>query len=166
MKEFDAEFEIDEDGVICEKNLQEDIVGSLMRAGAVASAVDYMEVFFSKLLKKIARAFDKDASFLQWERAVVRSFASPQTTPFKILGIFAEKVSMGTKAYLLEDLTGAEMQSLIKEIVYAKVMLHRWLFVGYSLERRERALVLTQCTTLRRALEQCSELPGFTGNVF
>lgn len=53
---------------------------------------------------------------------------------------FRDRVLKGVKAFLFAENLDGEMRSLTEEIVYAKIMLDRWLFVGYSKERRERAL--------------------------
>lgn len=162
---WEERFEI-RDGVICEKDLLGVIVWDLMRVGATECATDFLYgVFFEDLPKGVETGFGKDDDFLMWEREIWRSCEAFSTID-KVLVTFRDRVFAAAKAFLFANLSeDIEMQHHVYEVVHAKIMIERWLFVGYESERRKRALKIHKRQVLRKAIQACQDLPGFTGTL-
>lgn len=156
-----------EDGVACERDLYSSIFRDLIRVGSEECAVDFLyKVFFDELPKKVLSGFFRDAEYLEWEREKI--LKREESLPMqKILGGFSESVHSGVRAFLFVDLAvNIDEQLDMRNIVFGKILVDRWLFVGYSLSRRCRALKLHKRKVLKEGLLACRDLQGFTGIYF
>ena len=122
-----------EDGVACEKDLYGSIFQDLIQTGSEDCAVDFLyKVCFGKLPKKVLAGFGRDAEYLGWERE--RVWKRKESLPMaKVMRGFSERVHRAVKAFIFVDLAqDIDEQLEMREVIYAKIMIDRWLFVGYS----------------------------------
>ena len=136
----------------------------LINAGGEEVAVDFLEkVFFEPVSKAVFNGFCRDAEFLKWEREFFQERQRDSSSPIlKATNGFAEIVEQSVRLFLFEKLVD-EVLTKMKEVVFARIMVDRWLFAGKSVEGRVRALKAHKRQALRRALRKCQHLEGFTG---
>ena len=97
--------------------------------------------------------FRTDDAFMAWERPPLIFFPSPFSIHFKVLGIFQEKLRASVKAILTGEYDTGDMEQIVKDMLYAKLLVKRWLYVGLPGEERER----DPCTA-ERPFEKDSEI--------
>ena len=135
----------------------------LIYAGGESVAIDFLEkVFFKPLPKRIFDGFCRDAEFLKWEREffLKREECSPV---LKVVEGFASIVTTSVKVFLFESLKVESVVLKMKDIVFGRIAVDRWLFADKPERVRCRALKYHKRQALRRALRECQDLKGFTG---
>ena len=65
-----------------------------------------------------------------------------------------------------EGSTGENMTAVVRDTLFAKTMMQRWLFVGLPQSQRDRSLDVQQQVYLRRVVQQLWQgTPGFLGEI-
>ena len=108
--------------------------------------------------------FRTDDVFMAWERPQLIFSPPPFSIHFKVLGIFEEKLRASVKAILTGEYDTGDMEQIVKDMLYAKLLVKRWLYVGLPGEERENMIRVQQNVLLRKIVKQlCLVTPGFTG---
>ena len=61
-----------------------------------------------------------------------------------MLGIFEEKLRASVKAILTGEYDTGDMEQIVKDMLYAKLLVKRWLYVGLPGEERENVIRVQQ----------------------
>ena len=137
----------------------------LIHSGGESVAVDFLEkVFFKPLPKRVFDGFCRDEEFLKWEREFFSKWTREfMPTTLKVVDGFADIVEQSVRIFLFESLKIEGEMTKMKEIIFGRIMVDRWLFAGKAVSVRQRALKYHKRQALRIALRKCQDLEGFTG---